>query len=601
MQEVGAICPDECALYIADAPGTLACADGVVRWREGDPLGFVPDDLLGDDPEGVKAGLRAAYARIADELEFEALLLAHGGPMATGGRQALAAFATSALTASSHGHVPAEQLVGPADGVLGLEHREQDRGDVLARDLAVAAEARRQVDLAAAGRVGQPARAHDRPVEVRAGERLVGVVLGLLVGPHLLGGRRGVARAHRGDHQVAAHAERLGGLDQLDRAAVVDGALALGPAAGAGAGGEHDRVGGAEVRGRVVLLEVAQHRHGAVGLEVGRVVGVADQAAGVVAGGGELPEEMAGDLSVPAGDEDIHATEATGARVPAREYRAADAPSSGPRHLHARPAARLRRGRPAHPVRPRLRAEGRRPLLPDHRARRPGRELRRRAARRRRHAPAERRRPVPDDRDAARLRRQQDRLRDRAEQHHLPLERRVLRQARLRRRQHDRARVRPVVRRAGVAHARLRAGLAPPRRPALRGARHADAARPARRPGHRQARRARRHRHLLRRRPEPRARLPARPHPPRRRLVRAVEEPEGHAARDRRRLPALAVVGPRQLAAARTGASSTTACRARPRAACRSASRSSPTRPRSTGSARRPATTRRRASTPAPT
>jgi hypothetical protein len=39
----------------------------------------------------------------------------------------------------------------------------------------------------------------------------------------------------------------------------------------------------------------------------------------VVAGGGELPEEMAGDLSVPAGDENIHAPEATGARVPGRE------------------------------------------------------------------------------------------------------------------------------------------------------------------------------------------------------------------------------------------------------------------------------------------
>ena len=49
----------------------------------------MPDDLLGDDPKGVKAGLRAAYARIADELEF------HGGPMATGGRQALARFATA--------------------------------------------------------------------------------------------------------------------------------------------------------------------------------------------------------------------------------------------------------------------------------------------------------------------------------------------------------------------------------------------------------------------------------------------------------------------------------------------------------------------------
>jgi hypothetical protein len=95
VQEVGAICPDECALYIDSGPGALACADGVVRWREGDPLGFVPDNLLGDDPEQVKAGLLAAYARIADELEFEALLLAHGGPIAPGGREALAAFATA--------------------------------------------------------------------------------------------------------------------------------------------------------------------------------------------------------------------------------------------------------------------------------------------------------------------------------------------------------------------------------------------------------------------------------------------------------------------------------------------------------------------------
>ena len=93
VQEVGAICADECALHIASRPGALACADGVVRWREGDPLNFVPDSLIGDDPEAVKAGLRAAYARLAEELEFDALLLAHGGPTAPGGREALAAFA----------------------------------------------------------------------------------------------------------------------------------------------------------------------------------------------------------------------------------------------------------------------------------------------------------------------------------------------------------------------------------------------------------------------------------------------------------------------------------------------------------------------------
>jgi hypothetical protein len=95
VQEVGAICPDEAALHVAHGPGALACADGVVRWREGEPLAFVPDHLIGDDAEAVKAGLRAAYARIAEECEFEALLLAHGGPTAPGGREALAAFATA--------------------------------------------------------------------------------------------------------------------------------------------------------------------------------------------------------------------------------------------------------------------------------------------------------------------------------------------------------------------------------------------------------------------------------------------------------------------------------------------------------------------------
>jgi hypothetical protein len=93
VQEVGAICPDECALHIAAGPGALACADGVVRWQENGPLQFVPDGLIGDDPEAVKAGLRAAYARIVEGCEFDALLLAHGGPTAEGGREALAAFA----------------------------------------------------------------------------------------------------------------------------------------------------------------------------------------------------------------------------------------------------------------------------------------------------------------------------------------------------------------------------------------------------------------------------------------------------------------------------------------------------------------------------
>jgi hypothetical protein len=89
--EIGAICPDEAALHVAHGDGALAVADGLVRWRG--RLGFVPDRLLGGDAEGVKAGLRAAYRRVAGEHAFDALLLAHGEPLASGARAAVLAFA----------------------------------------------------------------------------------------------------------------------------------------------------------------------------------------------------------------------------------------------------------------------------------------------------------------------------------------------------------------------------------------------------------------------------------------------------------------------------------------------------------------------------
>ncbi len=88
--EVDAICPDETALHVP-AHRALACADGVVRWPGGERLGFVPDQFM-DDPEGTKAGLRAAYARLLD-LDFDRLLLAHGDPVVGGGKAALRAFA----------------------------------------------------------------------------------------------------------------------------------------------------------------------------------------------------------------------------------------------------------------------------------------------------------------------------------------------------------------------------------------------------------------------------------------------------------------------------------------------------------------------------
>jgi glyoxylase-like metal-dependent hydrolase (beta-lactamase superfamily II) len=91
VHEVGAICPDESALHIPSV-SALAVADGVIRY--GGELGFVPDSLM-DDPEDTKQGLKEAYARLADDLDFENLLVAHGEPIAGDARDKLREFATA--------------------------------------------------------------------------------------------------------------------------------------------------------------------------------------------------------------------------------------------------------------------------------------------------------------------------------------------------------------------------------------------------------------------------------------------------------------------------------------------------------------------------
>jgi len=92
---VGALCPDETAFTVPGPEPALAIADGVVRDAEG-PLVFVPDFLMGDHPEKVKRGLKAAYRRILDsDAVFDHLLLAHGEPWIGGGRAALLDFVSS--------------------------------------------------------------------------------------------------------------------------------------------------------------------------------------------------------------------------------------------------------------------------------------------------------------------------------------------------------------------------------------------------------------------------------------------------------------------------------------------------------------------------
>jgi glyoxylase-like metal-dependent hydrolase (beta-lactamase superfamily II) len=89
--EVGAICPDETALYIP-SHRALACADGVIHY--GQRLGFVPEQYM-DDPEETKAALRAAYRGLLD-LDFDLLLTAHGEPIVGNAKEALRSFAAEA-------------------------------------------------------------------------------------------------------------------------------------------------------------------------------------------------------------------------------------------------------------------------------------------------------------------------------------------------------------------------------------------------------------------------------------------------------------------------------------------------------------------------
>jgi len=89
-REVDAISPDETALHLP-AHRAILIADGVVQWEPGGPLAFVPDFLMGDDPQGVKTGLTAAFERLL-ELDFDHLLLAHGEPLVGDGKAQLRTF-----------------------------------------------------------------------------------------------------------------------------------------------------------------------------------------------------------------------------------------------------------------------------------------------------------------------------------------------------------------------------------------------------------------------------------------------------------------------------------------------------------------------------
>ena len=89
--QVSPLWPDDSVLHIPSL-GALAVADAVVHYDE--ELVFVPDQYM-DDPEAERKSLREGLSRLAEELEFDHLLLAHGAPIVGEGRERLRRFAAA--------------------------------------------------------------------------------------------------------------------------------------------------------------------------------------------------------------------------------------------------------------------------------------------------------------------------------------------------------------------------------------------------------------------------------------------------------------------------------------------------------------------------
>ena len=90
-RDVGGIAPDDTALHITHGGGALLLADAVMGY--GGELAFVPDNLMADPAKDKAATLDGLRGLL--ELDFDALLLAHGDPVAKDGHSRLADFVNS--------------------------------------------------------------------------------------------------------------------------------------------------------------------------------------------------------------------------------------------------------------------------------------------------------------------------------------------------------------------------------------------------------------------------------------------------------------------------------------------------------------------------
>jgi hypothetical protein len=89
--QVTELWPDDGALHIPSVDA-LAIADTVLE--DGGELNWMPDYCF-DDVAAEQGSIRAGLARLAGELDFSHLLLAHGSPFGGDGRERLREFASS--------------------------------------------------------------------------------------------------------------------------------------------------------------------------------------------------------------------------------------------------------------------------------------------------------------------------------------------------------------------------------------------------------------------------------------------------------------------------------------------------------------------------
>jgi hypothetical protein len=88
----GPIAPDDTVLLLDVEGGALLFADSLLN--PGKELAFMPDDLLGDDPDQVRADITARLRELCDQ-RFEHLLFAHGTPVVGEGHEMLERFVDS--------------------------------------------------------------------------------------------------------------------------------------------------------------------------------------------------------------------------------------------------------------------------------------------------------------------------------------------------------------------------------------------------------------------------------------------------------------------------------------------------------------------------